>query len=489
MDVVFGYGQVGQALVKELSGRGRKVRVVTRSALTIEGAEHRAGDARDPAFCRAACADAEVVYVCMNAPYDRWATDYPPLQAAVLEGAAAARAKLVVLENLYMYGPHDGPLTESLPMAATEAKGRTRAEMSEALLAAHREGQVRVAIGRASDFFGPGVTTSQLGERVFGPLVKGQPASMIGDPDTQHSFAYVPDVARALAILGERPEADGRVWHLPSVSTLTTRQMLRRAGAVAGTPGEVSRMPRALVALLSLVHPMVREIRAIAYQFDADFVVDSSAFESTFGMHATPLDEALAATIAWYRARRATPLTHRRFTGPSTSIRILESALDTGGARLRFEQTVELGGGTPPRHIHRHQTETFTVRSGRLMLEADGHTQELGPGESLAVPPGVAHTFWNSGEGPCVHEVTLEPAENMERFFEGIVTLEAQHRLPPHGRPDLLRIALLFGEHDNVVAGIPRPVQRLAYGLARAVAVLFGVRAPTWSDAPTPRAA
>ena len=62
---------------------------------------------------------ADVVYLCLNAPYDRWAHDLPPLQEAVLAGAEAASSKVVVLENLYMYGPHDGPLTESLPHAAT----------------------------------------------------------------------------------------------------------------------------------------------------------------------------------------------------------------------------------------------------------------------------------------------------------------------------------------------------------------------------------
>jgi hypothetical protein len=107
--------------------------------------DHVAGDASRRAFCRAVCTGAEVVYLCLNAPYDRWAEELPPLQEAVLAGAEAASSKLVVLENLYMYGPHDGPLTESLPHAATDAKGVTRSRMSDALLAAHRSGRVRIA--------------------------------------------------------------------------------------------------------------------------------------------------------------------------------------------------------------------------------------------------------------------------------------------------------------------------------------------------------
>jgi hypothetical protein len=115
-------------------------------------------------------------------------------------------------------------------------------------------------------------------------------------------------------------------------------------------------------------------------------------------------------------------------------------------------------------------------------IEANGVLCEIGAGESRSVPPGTAHTFWNAGDEPCVHEVKLEPALDMEHFFEGVVTLEALHRLPPHGRPDLLRIALLFGEHDNLVAGVPRVVQRVLYTLARAIARITGVVTPSWSE-------
>jgi len=566
MDVIFGFGQVGQALARELTGRGRKVRVVSRSGLgpALDGVDHVRGDATGPAFCRAVCTGAEVVYLCLNAPYDRWAEELAPLQEAVLAGAEAAGSKLVVLENLYMYGPHDGPLTESLPHAATEAKGVTRSQMSGALLAAHRGGKVRVSIGRASDFFGPGVVASQLGERAFAPLVAGRTVSMIGDPDALHSYAYVPDVARALATLGEHDEADGRVWHLPSVETRSTREMLDVAGKIAGVTAKVSAIPPTLLALLALVNPMVREVRAVGYQLDRPFVVDSSAFEKAFGVRATPLGEALAATVEWYRARARRPqqgrgsalarglgvftldnvliglavlavralvrfvpalsvveigvavaaglywlpplrravigalrgarrplrragatvkgAQHRVFEGPATKIRILETAAETDGARLRFEQTLAIGDGRPARHVHRRQTESFFVTSGRLGVEVDGVVREIGPGESCSVPPGAAHTLWNAGAEACVHEVKLEPAFDMEHFFEGIVTLEAQHRLPPHGRPDVLRIALLMGQHDNLVAGVPRVVQRLVYAVARSIAWATGVVAPTWSE-------
>ncbi|HXV42706.1 MAG TPA: NAD-dependent epimerase/dehydratase family protein, partial [Anaerolineae bacterium] len=169
LHVVFGTGPVGLAVMAALVAKGRRVRGVNRSGQAHAPAEVElvAADATDPEKTRRICQGAAVVYNCTNPPYHKWPELFPPLQAGVLAGAASAGAKLVVMENVYMYGPTGGkPLTETLPYAATTRKGRTRAKMSEALMAAHQQGQVRVAIGRASDFFGPGVQKSAMGEQV-----------------------------------------------------------------------------------------------------------------------------------------------------------------------------------------------------------------------------------------------------------------------------------------------------------------------------------
>ncbi len=93
-------------------------------------------------------------------------------------------ARLVIGDNLYMYGDVSGqPLTEDLPNAATTRKGRLRAEMAEAALAAHQAGKVKVAIGRGSDFFGPGVLNSGMGERAIRPALQGKSASLMGNID------------------------------------------------------------------------------------------------------------------------------------------------------------------------------------------------------------------------------------------------------------------------------------------------------------------
>jgi nucleoside-diphosphate-sugar epimerase len=305
LHVVFGTGAVGMALIEDLHAEGRQVRAVNRSgtAHVPEGVEVMGGDATDDEFTTLACADADVVYFCLNPPYTNWPELFPPLQAAVIEGAAAAGAKLVVMDNLYMYPPMNGqPLTEDLPHTATTRKGSVRAEMARDLMAAHQSGKLRVTVGRASDYFGPRGLLSAMGERVFYPALSGKKAQVMGDPDLLHTYSYIPDISKSLAILGNRDEADGEAWHLPNAPALTTTQFIDEVYSAAGTEPGIQVMPRWMVSTVGLFNGNVRELTEMLYEYEEPFVVDDSRYVATFGDHATPLNEAIDATVAWYRA-------------------------------------------------------------------------------------------------------------------------------------------------------------------------------------------
>ena len=304
LHVVFGTGPVGLAVMDELVSKGKRVRMVNRSgrADVAEGVEIVGGDAADPTFAREVSVGASIVYFALNPPYDKWPELFPPLQAGVLEGASSAGAKLVAVENLYIYGTTGGrPITEDLPYAPNTRKGTVRARMSEELIEAHKSGKVRVAVGRASDFFGPRVLTSAAGEQVFGRAVAGKSAQVAGDPDQPHTYTYAPDIGRGLVVLGEREEALGRAWHLPSSETVTTRRFVETIFEEVGKPARVQVAPKILLRAMGLFNPPLRETIEILYEFEEPFVVDHSAFERTFGMHATPLRDAIRETVRWYR--------------------------------------------------------------------------------------------------------------------------------------------------------------------------------------------
>jgi nucleoside-diphosphate-sugar epimerase len=307
LHVVFGTGPVGLAIMDELVSKSKRVRMVNRSgrATVPHGVEVIGGDATDEVFTRKASDGASVVYFALNPPYNKWPELFPPMQAGVLEGAASAGAKLIAMENLYMYGPTGGrPLTEDLPYAPNTRKGAVRARMSEELMEAHSSGRVRVAIGRASDYFGPRVLVSAAGEQVFGRAVQGKSAQVAGDPNQPHTYTYAPDVGRGLTILGEREEALGQAWHLPSPETLTTRQFVEMIFEEVDKPARIQAAPKILLRAMGLFNPGMRELIEMLYEFEEPFVVDHSNFEQAFGEQATPLKEAIGETVRWYRSKR-----------------------------------------------------------------------------------------------------------------------------------------------------------------------------------------
>ena len=295
LHVVFGAtGGIGRALTEELVSRGLPVRAVSRSGGEIDGAEAMAADAADTDAAERAASGAGVVYHCVNPGYTKWPQLLPLVSRSILRATQIAGAKLVYADNLYAYGPVDGPLREDLPAAARGRKGRTRAQVAAELLAA----DARVAIGRASDYYGPHGTMSNAGETLFGRLAEGKRPIWLGALDQPHTLHYLPDVARGLLVLAERDEADGEVWHLPAAEPLTARQFIDLA---AGEGTQVQTIPRLALTFGGVFSPMLRELRETQYQFRAPFVSDSSKFEAAFGpFQVTPHAEAVRTTVAWY---------------------------------------------------------------------------------------------------------------------------------------------------------------------------------------------
>jgi nucleoside-diphosphate-sugar epimerase len=290
----------------ELVARGKPVRMVNRSGHMAEApdaVEIVAADAYDEAQVRGVTRDAAVVYQCAQPGYTEWLEKFPSLQTAILRGSAASGARLVIGDNLYMYGDVDGPIHEGLPYAATTRKGRLRAEIASAALAAHAEGKLPVAIGRGSDFYGPWVLGAAMGERVFYPALAGKPAQVLGKLDLPHTQTFIGDFGRALVILGEHEEAFGRAWHVPNDRPdISQREFVTLVHEQLGTVPRVSSMGKMTLRLAGLFVPEAKESVEMAYAFDAPYVVDSSEFERAFSMSPTPLPEAIAATLAWYRA-------------------------------------------------------------------------------------------------------------------------------------------------------------------------------------------
>lgn len=304
LHVIFGTGPVGCWTARALRARGQAVRAVNRSgarpALLPEDVPVVQADASDAAQAREAAAGAAVVYQAVNPPYHRWDAMFPPLQSGVLAAAREAGARYVSIENLYMYDA-SGPISEASRIAPVSRKGALRQRMAEAVMALHASGAIRAAALRSSDYYGPGVTQSALGERVFGPLVAGKTPQVLGSATLPHSFAYIEDVGVAAALLGMREAAMGEVWIAPHAPARTQGEMVAEAARVSGVPARTSVVSATMLRLAGLFVPAARASVEMLYEFTAPFVVDGSRFERAFEVSATPVATGIARTVAWYR--------------------------------------------------------------------------------------------------------------------------------------------------------------------------------------------
>lgn len=304
LHVIFGTGPVGCWIAGALQTRGARVRAVNRSgkrpALMPAGVEMTAADCSDPAQAIAAAQGADVIYQAMNPPYHQWHTFFPGLQRGALAAAKAGGAIYVSIENLYLYDS-SRPIHEDSPIAPRSKKGELRMRMAAEVMEAHQRGEVRATALRASDYFGPGVTGSALGELIFGNLVQGKKAQVSGSAVLPHAAAYIEDVGIAAAELACRPEALGQVWIAPHAPALTQGEMVARACRLLGHETRMSVISPLMMRLAGLFIPEARATAEMMYEFTEPFVVDSSRIEKQFGLLPTETETALQRTVEWYK--------------------------------------------------------------------------------------------------------------------------------------------------------------------------------------------
>ena len=310
LHVLFGAGQVGTLLAQQLVREGKRVRVARRAPKCMApGIETLAGDALDPAFCLRAAEGARTIYHCMNPPYDTavWAATLPRLMDNLIAAAARTKARLVVLDNVYMLGrPGGRALNEDSPVQPCSRKGEIRARVAETLFAAHKRGDVLATSGRASDFYGPGAVASFMGDWYWPTALAGRPVRLTVDPDAVHTYHYTPDVAAGLAALGcAGDDAYGRPWMLPCEPAPTLRVLTQRFSRQLGRDIRLAPLPSWALKTAGLFMPLMRELIEMRYQWDAPFVIDDSRFRARFGLQPTQAEAAAAATVAWARRHYA----------------------------------------------------------------------------------------------------------------------------------------------------------------------------------------
>ena len=305
LHVIFGTGPVGCWTARSLRKMGITVRAINRSGkrpqLMPEDVEIAAADLSDPRKAIDAAKGATVLYQALNPPYAKWHEQFPALQAAAIAAAKTVGARYISIDNLYMYDPST-PMSENSPSKPLSSKGTLRAKMAEEVLSAHQRGEINAAILRSSDYYGPGVVNSALGQRFFGSLVSGKKAQIIGSANKPHSWAYIEDVGQAAAIIGNNENALGQIWITPHAPSCTQKQIVEKACELLGRAPKFALISPLMMRIVGLFIPEARASVEMMYQFTEPFIVESNRFQQRFGLKPTLLDIGIEKTIKWYQA-------------------------------------------------------------------------------------------------------------------------------------------------------------------------------------------
>jgi len=300
LHIIFGgRGGAGEALALELYKQGQRVRVVNRSgtARLPKDIEVVRGNLLEPASLTDALRGATTLYHSANVPYAQWPQVLPGMLEGFIAAGKASGARLVYVDNLYMYGLNTQNMNPNTPEQPNSRKGALRSKLGKKLLEVHRAGEVQATIARGSDFFGPGVDNALLDQKAFRNVLEGKSVMWTGRADVPHALTYTPDFARALVLLGECDEALGKAWTIPTDTALSGRQFLELAFKIAGKPAKLNVLPRPMVWLGGVFNPQIREFLEMLYQFERPFTVDGSSFAQTFRFAPTSHKVALEQTL------------------------------------------------------------------------------------------------------------------------------------------------------------------------------------------------
>ena len=295
-------GTIGSLLAKELTKYTNNIRLVSRHPQKVNSTDELlSADLSNPAVVDNAIRGSDVVYLLVGFEYKLkvWRRTWPALMRATIAACIKHDARLVFFDNMYLYDKGAlGNMTEESPVNPPSKKGEVRAKIAKMLTDEVEAGRLKGLIARSADFYGPDNKSSLLIELVYKNLQKGKRPNWLIDLNKKHSFTFTPDAARATALLGNSPEAYGQVWHLPTdPNTLTASEMI----ALFSTRMNVNKKPMVLplwmVRFIGLFVPVMREMPEMMYQYDRDYVFNSSKFEKKFGIRATPYADGVRETI------------------------------------------------------------------------------------------------------------------------------------------------------------------------------------------------
>ncbi len=297
-------GAIANGLARELISHQETVKLVSRNPAAFPGAQTVQADITDPQQALQAIRGSSIVYLCVGLKYDFsvWRQQWPKIMTNTIEACKQTGAKLIFFDNVYMYGRVDGPMTEDSPYDPCSRKGDLRARIATQLMSEVRHGNITASIARSADFYGPGSEkTSIPGILIFDRLAKGQRAQWLVNTKARHSFTYTDDAVKALYLLASDENSWNQAWHLPTAANpMTGAEFIEAAARSLDQPARTMILPKWMIGLGGLFDKTTSELREMTYQYEFDYLFDSSKFEKAYNFKPVSYEEGIRATAVHY---------------------------------------------------------------------------------------------------------------------------------------------------------------------------------------------
>lgn len=279
-------GPVANALARELTNNNETIRLVSRKEIKTAGKNQswKKADLLNYNEILEASKGSEVIYLTAGLVYNKkiWAEQWPVIMQNYINLGKETGARLIFFDNVYSYGLVDGPMLETTPYNPASKKGEIRAKIATKLMDEAKAGNINASIARGADFYGTESGNGVLDVMVMAKLAKNQKIQWLGDAKKLHNFSYIPDMGKGMYLLGQNPDSDNQIWHMPTAKPVSGREFIEMSAKAYGAQPKFMAINKFMLQLFGLFDTMTKELVEMYYQYDHDYNFNSDKFEKAF---------------------------------------------------------------------------------------------------------------------------------------------------------------------------------------------------------------
>ncbi len=294
-------GSVGNALACELLNKNEKVRLVSRSGFSIQGAEIFKADLNSYNETLKSIEGSDVAYLTVGLSYNSkiWNEKWPVIMQNTIDACKKSGVKLIFFDNVYMYGKVNGEMTENTPYNPCSKKGEIRARVATMLEEEMKNDNIKAVIARAADLYGPfGTKTSLPFIFVIDKLMKSKKAQWLVSDNKKHSFTYTIDTAKGMVLLANNEESNNQIWHLPTYNpAITGKEFIELVAKELNVESNYSILKKWMIKMAGFFDITISEVYEMLYQNEDDYIFNSTKFNVFFNYKPKTYSEGIKETI------------------------------------------------------------------------------------------------------------------------------------------------------------------------------------------------